>query len=42
MYSVDYPYECYKEANEWFKTLDYDPALLQAIAYDNAKRLLKL
>ena len=42
MYSVDYPYEDLAEANEWFKTLDYAPELLCAIAYDNAKRLLKL
>ena len=42
MYSVDYPYEDYVEANEWFKTLDYAPSVLNAIAYDNAKRLLKL
>jgi 2,3-dihydroxybenzoate decarboxylase len=42
MYSVDYPYEDYTEANEWFKTLDYAPDVLQAIAYDNAKRVLKL
>ena len=42
MYSVDYPYEDLAEANEWFKTLDYAPDLLQAIAYDNAKRLLRL
>ena len=42
MFSVDYPYEDYVEANEWFKTLDYDRSILQAIAYDNAERLLKL
>ena len=42
MYSVDYPYEDYREANEWFKTLDYPADVLQAIAYGNAERLLKL
>ena len=42
MYSVDYPYEDYKEANEWFKSLSLDPGVTQAIAYDNAKRILKL
>lgn len=42
MYSVDYPYEDTVEANKWFQTLDYAPDVLQAIAYDNAKRLLKL
>lgn len=42
MYSVDYPYEDPVEANEWFQTLDYAPEILQAIAYDNAKRILKL
>lgn len=42
MYSVDYPYEDMTEANEWFKTLDYSPSVLQAIAYDNAKKILKL
>ena len=42
MYSVDYPYENPVEANEWFNTLELDPDVLRAIAYDNAKRLLKL
>jgi len=42
MYSVDYPYEDYVEGNEWFNRLDYAPNVLKAIAYDNAKRLLKL
>ena len=42
MYSVDYPYEDYIEGNEWFNSLDYEQSVLQAIAYDNAKRLLKL
>ena len=42
MYSVDYPYEDCAEGKAWFDTLDYDPAVLKAIAYDNAKRLLKL
>lgn len=44
MYSVDYPYEDYIEANGWFKTLEneYPPDVLHAIAFENAKRLLKL
>ena len=42
MYSVDYPYEDYREANEWFDTLEYAPDVLHAIAGGNAKRLLKL
>ena len=42
MYSVDYPYEDPAEANEWFKTLELPADVLQAIAYDNASRLLKL
>lgn len=42
MYSVDYPYEDPAEANTWFNTLDLDPTTLQAVAYGNAKRLLKL
>lgn len=42
MYSVDYPYEDPAEANKWFSTLEYAPEILQAIAYDNAKKLLKL
>lgn len=42
MYSVDYPYEDYLEANEWFESLDYASDILHAIAYDNAKKLLKL
>jgi len=42
MYSVDYPYEDYVEADEWFKSLDYAPDVLQAIAYGNAKRILKI
>ena len=44
MYSVDYPYEDYVEGNEWFKTLDgeFPHDVLQAFAYDNAAKLLKL
>ena len=42
MYAVDYPYEDPVEANEWFNTLELDQDVLKAIAYDNAKRLLKL
>ena len=42
MYSVDYPYEDYAEANEWFGSLEYPQDVLRAIAYDNAKKLLKL
>jgi len=42
MYSVDYPYEDLTEACDWFNKLDYAPEVLQAIAYDNAARLLKL
>jgi 2,3-dihydroxybenzoate decarboxylase len=39
---VDYPYEDMTEANEWFKTLEYAPEVLQAIASGNARRILKL
>jgi len=42
MYAVDYPYEDPAEANEWFNTLEYDQDTLKAIAYENAKRLLKI
>ena len=42
MYAVDYPYEDPIEANNWFKSLDLEPDVLQAIGYGNAKRLLKL
>jgi len=44
MYSVDYPYETYVEANEWWKTLDgeFSQEVLQAVGYDNAAKLLKL
>ena len=42
MYSVDYPYEDYVEANEWWKTLDLPQDMLQAIGFDNAAKLLKL
>ena len=42
MYAVDYPYEDMAEANEWFKSLNFAPDVLQAIGYDNAKRILKL
>ena len=42
MYAVDYPYEDPVEANEWFKTLEYDEDVLKAIAYENARKLLKI
>ena len=42
MYAVDYPYEDPAEANAWFNTLEYDQDVLEAIAYGNAKRLLKI
>ena len=42
MFSVDYPYDSIAEASAWFDTLEYDTDVLQAIAYDNAKRLLKI
>ena len=42
MFSVDYPYESYKEANEWWDTVDLDMDVKEAIAYNNAEKLLKL
>jgi 2,3-dihydroxybenzoate decarboxylase len=42
MFSVDYPYESYVEANEWWKTLDFPQETMEAIAYKNAEALLKI
>ena len=42
MYSVDYPYEDPVEANQWFNTVNLSSDVLQAIAYKNAKSLLKI
>jgi 2,3-dihydroxybenzoate decarboxylase len=42
MYAVDYPYESTTEANEWFESVDLDPAAKRAIGYLNAARVLKL
>jgi predicted TIM-barrel fold metal-dependent hydrolase len=42
LYSVDYPYESTTEANDWFESLDLIESQKSMIAYDNAKKLLKL
>jgi len=42
MYAVDYPYEDPAEANAWFNTLELAPDVLEAIAYGNAKHLLRI
>jgi predicted TIM-barrel fold metal-dependent hydrolase len=42
MYAVDYPYESTTEANEWFESVDLDPAAKRSIGYLNAVRVLKL
>ena len=42
MFSVDYPYESYVEANEWWNTVDLDNETKEAIAFKNAELLLKL
>ena len=42
LYSVDYPYEDSREANEWFEALALDDSDKRKIAYDNAARLLRI
>ena len=42
LYSVDYPYEDSREANDWFEALALDESDKRKIAYDNAARLLKI
>lgn len=42
MYAVDYPYESTTLAREWLDGLDLSPATRAAIAYGNARRVLKL
>ncbi len=42
LYSVYYPYEDSREANDWFEALALDEADKRKIGFDNAARLLKL
>ncbi len=42
LYSVDYPYEDSREANDWFEGLSLDEGDKKKIAFDNAARLLKI
>ncbi|MGO9572401.1 MAG: amidohydrolase family protein [Desulfomonilaceae bacterium] len=42
LYSVDYPYEDSREANNWFEALALDESDKRKIAYDNAASLLKI
>lgn len=42
LYSVDYPYEVYADASEWFDNVDLNTRDKLKIARENAKKLLKL
>jgi predicted TIM-barrel fold metal-dependent hydrolase len=40
LYSVDYPYESFREASDWLESLALDERVKREIAYDNAAGLL--
>jgi 2,3-dihydroxybenzoate decarboxylase len=42
LYSVDYPYECYHDASNWFDNVNLNTRDKLKIARENAKKLLKL
>jgi len=42
LYSVDYPYECYHDAANWFDNVNLNTRDKLKIARENAKNLLKL
>jgi predicted TIM-barrel fold metal-dependent hydrolase len=42
MFSADYPFEKAEEAGHWLDTEKLDEKVRANIAYNNAKRLLKL
>jgi 2,3-dihydroxybenzoate decarboxylase len=42
MFSVDYPFEDDLEISGWFDRIQMSLSTKQAIAYGNAKRLLKI
>ncbi len=42
LYSVDHPYESFREASDWFESLVLEEHLKEEIAYDNAARLLRI
>ena len=42
LYAVDYPFESFRDANEWFESLEIDDADKQKIAYGNAAGLLRI
>lgn len=42
LYSVDYPYECYHDASNWFDNVDINTRDKLKIGRENAKKLLKL
>jgi 2,3-dihydroxybenzoate decarboxylase len=42
LYSIDYPYESVKEAQDWWKTVDLPNKEKEAVARGNAIRLFKL
>jgi predicted TIM-barrel fold metal-dependent hydrolase len=42
MFSADYPFEKAEEAGHWLDTEKLDEGIRADIAYNNAKRLLKL
>jgi predicted TIM-barrel fold metal-dependent hydrolase len=42
MFSVDYPFEIAQTAFDFMNDVDLPAPLKQKVAYDNAKRILKL
>lgn len=42
LFSVDYPYECYHDASNWFDNININTRDKLKIGRENAKRLLKL
>ncbi|RDW83498.1 hypothetical protein BP5796_04989 [Coleophoma crateriformis] len=42
LYSVDYPYECYQDASNWFDNVNLNTRDKLKIGRENAKKLLKL
>lgn len=42
LYSVDFPYECYQDASDWFDNVNINTRDKLKIGRENAKKLLKL
>lgn len=42
MFSVDYPYESCEEASDWFDGLQMNENTRRALAYENARKILKI